>query len=415
MVNSDSTDFSLSACQVVASINTDTGGPAYSVTALAEYLAEAGVDSHLFTLDYQRHGPQKVLHNAHLHCLLADTPARWLRGFSVDACDTLGRIAGRKTHSGTHRMDIIHNHGLWMFPNYYARIVADRADVPLLISPRGMLEPWSLKRSSLRKKLAWFAFERKNLASAACFHATSIEEAQSIRSAGFEQPVAVIPNGVDLPSPEMHCDRAELEARFPELTGKRWLLFLSRLHPKKGIDLLLQAWTELQSGFPEWQLVLAGPDLTGYKPYLERLIDKLDLTDRVTFTGALSGQQRLSALKNAQLFILPSHSENYGLVVAEALSFGTPVITTKGTPWRELQAEACGWQIELTTDNLKRTLFSALSLSDEDRMKMGSAGEVLIRRSYTWPGIAQQMKELYLWLIGKSDPPECLFWEEREQ
>ena len=269
---------------------------------------------------------------------------------------------------------IVHNHGLWMFPNFYARQAAIAAGVPLVISPRGMLEEWALGRSRVRKALAWYLYERDNLQSAALFHATSEAEATSIRALGLQQPIAVIPNGIDMPDLSKSPDRKVLEARFPELAGKHWLLFLSRLHPKKGVTELLYVWSELSGLFPEWQLIIAGPDLDGYAENVKHEAGELGLGNRITLTGMLSGDDKTCAMANARLFVLPTHSENFGIVVAEALAHRVPVITTKAAPWNELLINNCGWWIDPGDSALEKTLHQAMQLPAEEHHAMGRRG-----------------------------------------
>ena len=255
-------------CHVVALINRNIGGPAISVPRLASALAVHGVESRLAALDYPEHGPQTPVPGATLTSLPSTALNRLGRGWSPAFHHALTALARQG-------LDVLHNHGLWMFPNHYARQVAIAANIPLVISPRGMVEQWSLGRSRWKKWLVWHAFEKTNLARAAMFHATSHEEAASIRALGLRQPIAMIPNGIEIPETNAPGDRALLERQFPELRGRRWLLFLSRLHPKKGVLELLRVWQRLHAQFPDWHLVLAGPVATGQgggeSHYKERL------------------------------------------------------------------------------------------------------------------------------------------------
>lgn len=391
----------LQVCQVVALINAVTGGPAYSVTQLAQFLSRFGWDSHLFTLNYPKLGPQVIPDKVTVHSY--DTPlvGRLLRGWHPSAGRALIHLA--------QDMALIHNHGLWMFPNLYARQAATRRDCPLVISPRGMLETWSLGRSRFRKALAWYGYERENLACATLFHVTSEAEAQSVRALGLKQPIALIPNGVDLPDPSQIPPNPDcLTDRFPHLAGRPWLVFLSRIHPKKGLDTLLTVWADLVKRFPDWHLILAGPDLVGYQPLLERQVQQLNLGEWVTFTGPLSGQDKAAALAHAHLFVLPSHSENFGIAVAEALAYGVPVVTTRGTPWAELETHGCGWWVENRPADLEAALADGMALPGSERRAMGARGQQLVHNRYGWPVIAQQMSEVYLWLLQGGWPPACL-------
>ncbi|NQT15297.1 MAG: glycosyltransferase [Planctomycetes bacterium] len=388
-------------CQVVASINRNTGGPALSVSRLAVSLAMQGVDSLLAALDYGEHGPSTATENVKVLSVPAKGMTRRLRG----RCPAFRRELGALVRDG---VEVVHNHGLWMFPNLYARQAAVAAGVPLVISARGMTDEWSLSRSRLKKVLAWRLHEKGNLAAARLFHATSGPEAASLRSLGLRQPIAVIPNGVDLPEPATEPGRDVLERRFPALAGKRWLLFLSRLHPKKGVGELLSVWGQLAPRFPGWHLLIVGPDLDGYGDVARRDATTRGISDRVTFTGMLAGIEKECAFAHALLFVLPTHSENFGLVVAESLAYGVPVVTTKGAPWRDLVHHRCGWWIDLSSKALSATLTEAIQCPEEERRAMGARGRELMERKYSWAKVATEMKSAYLWLCGKGPRPACV-------
>ena len=382
-------------CQVVASINRDIGGPAVTVPKLADAFVANEIQSHVFTLDYSCHGPQQLIQRATLHTVAAGSLARSFRGFSPHSRAALRRLA-----SG---FDLIHNHGLWMFPNRDARIAAVRAKIPLIISPRGMLSEWALGRSRCKKRLVWTLFERANLHAAHGFHATSDEEMSSIRTVGLRQPIAVIPNGVELPNLNELPGRNLIEAKFPRLRGKNWLLFLSRLHPKKGLRELLDVWAALGDKRNGWKLIIAGPDLDHYRSELDVLIREHQLENEIVFTGMVEGAERDCLLGQSDLFVLPTHSENFGLVVAESLAAGVPVITTKGAPWQELQTNQCGWWIDL--GSLQAKLEQAMSLSVEVRREMGKRGRELVTNKYSWDRVGEEMAQFYRWCVSGGPRP----------
>jgi glycosyltransferase involved in cell wall biosynthesis len=391
----------LRVCQVVASINRDVGGPAVSVPRLAEVLAGSGLESAVATLDYPEHGLQTPMRNVQLFSQRASWLTRRTRGFAPSFRKRLvAHVAGR--------VDLIHDHGLWMFPNWYARQAAARHQIPLVISPRGMVAEWSLKRGRFKKSLIWRLFEKNNFAAANMFHATSEAELESLRALGVRQPVAVIPNGIDVPEAVNIPVREILEERFPALKNRRWLLFMSRLHPKKGVFELLAAWRGLEKKIPDWHLILAGPDSEGHGDKLRQAVLADGLSRRVTFTGVLSGDDKTCALGNAGLFVLPTHSENFGLVIGEALACGTPVITTQAAPWRDLETHHCGWWIENKPEALAAALLPAMSLADEQLQEMGRNGRQLVVDKYGWWRVGEQMKAAYLWCCGRATMPDCV-------
>lgn len=341
------------------------------------------------------------------------------------------------------KADIVHNHGLWMWPNAYAREAAVAAGKPLVISPRGMLEAWSLNRSKLRKAVAWRLFEKMNLQSAAMFHATAESEASSIRHTAegirrktgdrrqetgeAEVPIVIAPNGVDLPELANRPGRAFVEKRFPELKDKRWVVFMSRMHPKKGIEILLRAWgAQKKVAGGEWRvaggetetpptealscrdavLVIAGPDLVGYRKEIERMVREMGLQESVVLTGEVRGAEKDALLANADVFVLPSYSENFGIVVAEAMAWGRPVITTTGTPWKEVADVSAGWWINTEDREVAKVLAEALDKSEEELDAMGARGRALVAERYGWRVPAERLIKAYEEVIATSDRRE---------
>jgi len=391
----------LSVLHVVASINTNTGGPARSVAGLAAALARKGVRARIATLDYAEHGRQVETPGVEVISVPAGRVASRLRGYSRELEAAIATAAADGTH-------VVHGHGLWMAPGIYARRAAMMFGLPLVISPRGMLDSWALGRSSLRKGLAARAYERKNLRSARLFHATSEMEADAIRSYGSTQPIAAVPNGVDLPGEQGLAARDVLESRFPELRGRRWLLFMSRIHAKKGLDLLLEAWRSVHAVAAGWHLVIAGPDLDGSRPGLEREIVAHGLSPSTTLTGMLEGAEKQSALANAELFVLPTRSENFGIAIAEALAHGVPAVTTTAAPWSELAVQRCGWWVAPEAPAVEWALRDAIALQPDDRRAMGRRGRNLVAGKYGWDAIGGQMADVYRWLIDGGRVPACV-------
>ncbi len=390
--------------QVVASINQAVGGPAVTVSRLAASLQAQDVATVIAALDYPEHGSQLNQGGFKLINIRAGWLAKRLRGWCPELRRQMQSIA-------THGINLVHSHGLWMFPNIYARQVAMSSGLPLIVSPRGMLQQWSLGRGRIKKMIAWNIYEQINLKAAALFHATSEDEALSIKQLGFTQPIAIIPNGIDLPDLASIPDRSMLEKVHPELVDKFWILFLSRLHPVKGIEELLRCWRNLAELYKNWQLIIAGPDLDGYEKYIRQETIRLGLEKRVTFTGMLQGKEKACAFKHADLFILPTHSENFGLVIGEALSHATPVITTKAAPWTDLLTHKCGWWVDRSETDLTSAMLDAMTRPGTARREMGMNGRALMEQSYSWDRISSRMKAVYLWLCNRGERPGCVITE----
>lgn len=296
-------------------------------------------------------------------------------------------------------VDVVHNHGLWLMPNVDAGRVATRAAKPLIVSPRGMLTEAALKFSKRKKALFWELFQRDALASAMVWHATSVDEANDIRAFGIQAPVAMIPNGVDLQdTTASHCPQQP----------RRTLLFLSRLHPMKGLPNLITAWSLIASQRLDWDLVIAGPDEAGHRSDLDKQIARINPA-RIRFAGAVSGVEKTELLARADLFVLPTRSENFGLAVAEALAAGLPAIVTRGAPWAGLETYRCGWWIDHGVEPLVAALLEATALLPAARKEMGVRGRAWMARDFGWDSIACQMIELYSWIAGHGKRPASAY------
>ncbi len=286
---------------------------------------------------------------------------------------------------------VVHDHGLWLASNRASAAAATRGGLPRVVSTRGMLEPWARRHHRWRKSAAWHGFQRRHLQRASVLHATADAEADALREIGLSSPIAVIPNGVALP-----------DATAPHSGGRRRTLFLSRVHPKKGLPLLLDAWAEVK---PEgWELVIAGPDEGGHRAELETQVTRLGL-DGVEFSGAVPDDEKWALYRSADLFVLPTYSENFGVVVAEALASGLPVLTTTGAPWAEVESHGCGWWVEPTPRPVRDALSDAVSRTDAERRAMGLRGRSLVASRYDWDAIAAQMLEVYEWALGRRPTP----------
>lgn len=291
--------------------------------------------------------------------------------------------------------DLVHTHGLWLYYQVVAYRYAAATGIPLVVSPRGMLEPWAFRHNRFRKLPLWWLYEKRGLQSAAVLHATSRQEAESLRALRLTAPIAVIPNGVDLP------DREETYSG----NGKT-ALFLSRIHAKKGLLNLVAAWRNVQpSG---WRVIVAGPDENDHEREVKAAVRQAGLGNCFEFVGPVYGERKSCLFRGADLFLLPSHSENFGNAVAEALAYGLPVITTTGTPWSDLREHACGWWIEVGVDSLTEALRAAISLSPEERRAMGLRGRRLVEDRYSWKSVAAEMKKVYEWATGAGPQPDCV-------
>jgi glycosyltransferase involved in cell wall biosynthesis len=371
---------------VTPAVTKESSGPSYAVVNLCKTLIEQEIDIQLVALDWE-----KIL-----------LPPPFLKTFSMG---WMPRRLGQSpklfrwvfNRAKSENIDIIHNHGMWQMNALYPGWIAKNSKCLLITSPHGTFSEWAMKNGSPIKIVFWILLQRPALRHAECFHATSESEYKDIRRLGFHQPVAIIPNGIDIP-------------QLPEKkkSSLRTLLFLGRIHPVKGLDLLLPAWKQVQAHFSDWQLVIVGSDddYYGKNGYLKEMCDlsnKLDLK-RIKFVGELYGSDKLQAYCDADLFILPSYSENFGVTVAEALSSGTPAITTRGTPWEEIQSHQAGWWVHANVESLVECMRGALQLSGVDLEKMGSHGRKWMKNEFSWRYVGKKMSDTYQWLCDRSKP-----------
>lgn len=292
--------------------------------------------------------------------------------------------------------DIFHVHGLWRYHSFITSKIAAKRKIPFLISAHGFLIPFErMKDHKIKKKLAWKIYKKKELSRAKCIHASSILEAKNIRSLGIDVPIAIIPNGINT---EFYSLK-EVQQK-----TKRRILFLSRLHPLKGLNELLEVWNEFSVTEREgWELVVAGSGDEDYQELVRLFIQNNKLDKEISLVGFVDGQVKVDLLQSADVFVLPSYTESFGLAIGEAMSCGLPVITTKGTPWQELEEYKAGFWIDLNKQSLGQSLKAIMTMTDSERYSMGCNGRKLIESKYTQEKVVQRMINLYQWMLGKQE------------
>jgi glycosyltransferase involved in cell wall biosynthesis len=377
---------------VIAGLDAGHGGPSYSVPRLCEALAAAGAEPALLSVASGHDPPCETLHRGYPDRRFAQDRTR------VPGLRALRRSAAFSValNEAASLADVIHDHGLWLLPNLQAGWSAAAAGKPFVVSPRGMLSPAALAFSPARKRVFWKLLQGPVMRRASCIHATSGQEYAELRAFGLRQPIAVIPNGIDMPEPVP--DALERTAR------ERIVLSLGRLHPKKGLEMLLQAWAKVEPAYPGWRLSLIGPGEKRYADELRAMSRGLGLGG-VSFGRAVYGAAKWDAYRMADLFVLPSLNENFGLTVAEALAAGMPVIATTGTPWSQVETEGCGWWVEPTPDALAAILATAMATPLPVLRGMGMKGRAWMARDFSWNRVACDMGEVYSWLVGRAEPP----------
>jgi glycosyltransferase involved in cell wall biosynthesis len=343
------------------------GGPAVSVPRLARELVACGVQVSLWAPD-----------GSALQLAAAAAAA----GYSVQAGALSAVLTARRPP------DLIHDNGLWW--RHHQRLCqrARQLRIPRIVSSRGMLLPWCLRQRGWRKCVAWHVYQGRDLRRAAALHVTCAAEARAAAALLPQVRCALIPNGVDLPA-----GTAVPPVVPPAAPERGVVLFLGRLCPVKGIDLLLQAWARLQPA--GWQLRIAGPDEGGWRRRLEAQAQALGLQADVRFLGPVNAATREQELLAADLLVLPSRSESFAMVVAEALAHALPVLTTTATPWRQLAAIEAGWLCEPQLASLTFGLQRALGTPAAQRRAMGRRGRDHVARQLSWRRTAEQFLDLY--------------------
>ena len=358
------------------SLSPNYGGPAFSVSSLALALCSAGIEVGLWAQD------NSVLTSE----LLPQKSPPGLVRLSSSAGDIVRQF----------RPDILHDNGLWLLHHHRLAIAAAADRIPRLVSTRGMLEPWARRHKKWKKDIAWMAYQHRDIKRVAALHATAASEADNIRRMKFGIPTFTIPNGVDLPDLSTGSRRID--------PTERTALFLGRLYPVKGLPLLIEAWRQLRP--KGWRLVLAGPDEAGHRAELEAQIAKANLGDCIEFAGPLSGADKSRAFFDADLFILPSHSESFGMALAEALAHGLPVLTTTSVPWPTLVERQCGWQVPPTIQGIVEGLRNATQQGPDSLKNMGRVGRELVTSEFGWSNIAARFVEAYRKILASGQGAE---------
>ena len=301
--------------------------------------------------------------------------------------------------------DILHMEALWRYPQLLMSVWKNGTKAPIVCSPHGMLDPYIIKNQSGFKRLVSRIFFQKSLEAVDCYHALCQKELEDIRAYGLKQPVAVIPNGINIP---------DLNLKFERTDSKKHLLYLGRLHKKKGVDILLKAFAlivkECPSVVNNWQIDLVGWDQENCKVELEKIVMAGNIAKYVVFHGGLFGKDKQRMYATSDGYILPSHGEGLPMTVLEAWSWKLPVIMTPECHLPEGNNADAAIMINDNVKSVKEGLLKFFQMNEEERCKMGCRGYDLVCRQFTWDSSARKMIELYKWLLGKTGKPNFVFY-----
>lgn len=364
-------------CHVVPSLEDRHGGPSKSVRALANAMAATETTDLLTTLEPGQQMLAPGEDAAAIHVYERQAP-RWL-------CAS----AGLQRRLATSSYDVVHAHALWLLTLRYARDAARTHGVPLVISPRGMMSGWAWEHRRWRKRLATWFVHPGAFQAAAGWHATSAEEADDIRRRGFAQPICVAPNGVELPTDaDLAAARAAWHQEFPSLASRRVALFYSRFHRKKRVRELIELW--LATAPVDWLLLVAGVPEEYTVAEVQSWCPAAASESRVI---VVDGRGRPPPFAVAEVFLLPSHSENFGLVVAEALAARVPAVVTDTTPWTALNAHDAGQCV--AWENYPHALRIALATAPAELAARGGRGRAWVAQEFTWQQAAARLLDFY--------------------
>ena len=368
----------------VSSLDLKSGGPSRSVPLLVKGLAELGIDITLMTIRSE---------NMNTHALEGTTAK--LKVFEP----SFSRKEIRQ-YLIAEGFDLVQIQSMWELSYHKVMAEARKLGIPYIVTPRGMLEPWSMSHKKWKKKLGWWLYQRKDVQKAACVYATARMEAEHVTELGITTCKAVIPNGIE-------TDAYPCKTSFDVV--RKQVLFLGRIHVKKGIEHLFDAWKRVYPEYPEWQLLVVGNGEAEYKHSLENKAEILGLKDCIKILPPMFGSAKTKIYHESAIFCLPSYSENFGMTIAEAMSCGTPVITTTNCPWEILNESKIGWCVDQSVDNIERALREAMTMTPTDLYEMGQQASKLISENYDYRVVTRNTLRLYKWLLNSGEKPEFVY------
>ena len=374
------------------------GGPPRSVLGLCEALAARDVAVHVVT----------TAANGNRELTAEERLGPWPRGMTVtylDRCIPSQRFNAKNLDDVMRRLlpraSLVHLHGCWHMLGWRAARACQQEATPYIVSPRGMLSPWSFAHHRLAKQVAYAAFDRRVLERAVGLHATSDGEADELRNLlGAAAPIKIVPNGVAVPAPVSAERQNAFRAAFGIPESSRIVLYSGRLHVKKGLEVLFEAFDLIGSVVPDTWLVIAGPQDDEYATRLRESVSAMRFRSRVVLTGLLDRAQLDAAYVTSAVFAFPSRSENFGLSVAEAMVAGLPVVVSRDCPWPGLDETGVGRVVERTPAAFAAAIRALL----DDRVAsegMGVRAAAYARRRFDWTAIAADMQSAYsAWLAA---------------
>ena len=374
----------LNICQIVPYISNEISGPSYSVPSLSI-------------------GIKNLHHNIVLKTLYKNKKTmNWPLEIIQHKSNIFFKRIGWSNEENkwykknVKNYDIFHTNGLWMFPNVTPIKLAYKYGRKSVLSPRGTMSNEALKFSKIKKLIFYILFQRSILKKVDLIHVTSFKELKEVRDFGLTQPVTIIPNGIDIHKIKYKKDHKIFK-----------LIYLGRIHPKKGIENAIKAWSAVANYFPNWVFEIAGQGEKRYEKKIQNIISKSN-SKTVKFVGPIYGKEKIKFIQTADVLIMPSYNENFGMVAAEALSNNTPVICGKNTPWSDVTKVNCGWHIPNDFKSIEETFLDVFSRSKTDLLKKGKNGRLWMKKDFSWNEIAKKMIVSYEWLLSNKNKPDWI-------
>lgn len=389
---------------MIANVAPRYGGPSKACLEMARAVARLGHEVTVYTTNQDGDGTLDVpidrpafWEGIEIQYHPVQWPRFWVTSFP------LARALGRALKAQRH--DLVHVHSLYVFHCMVSGHLCRKYGVPYIVRPHGTLDPFLHRRHRLRKTFAELLFESRNMRNATAFHFASEEERRLAQPYGFGRPAFVAPLGIELPEYGQVAEDGFFGRVYPETQGKTIVLFLGRINFKKGLDLLVRAFSRLAGMRADVHLVLAGPDNEGFGETVRSWLIEEGVVDRCTFTGMIEGPDKLAAFRDAAVFVLPSYSENFGISVIEALACGVPVVISDNVNiWRELEEGKAAKVVSCDVNSVFEGLVDVLQ-DGEAAERMGNAGKILVRERFDWPVVATVLERAYVSVLrgGKAN------------
>ena len=372
---------------IATSLDPERGGPTKVVTELTQALKEKGIDVSIYA-------PSNNAQNMRSETLNGVAVTIFPTDFISKVWPFHSPLFTEKLKKAISDFDLLHIHEIWHYPEYVCYKYAKQMQKPYLVTIHGALDSSCLNYKANKKKIYSALIQKKILREAAALHAVNEDEVKSTADYVYNKNIFCVPNGLNTAEFENLPDKSELGNLYNRIKGKKVILFLGRIHPKKGLDILARAFVEIAKKKDDVCLLIVGPDNNHYQRQIEKILDEQNATDKVVFTGILAGTDKLAVLSGSDIFVLPSHSEGFSMSILEAMICGLPVVITKECHFSEVQKVQAGRIIDSDIYELSDTIIELLDNPDLCR-RMGNAGRQLVKSKYTWDKTADRMISHY--------------------